>query len=400
MVLLPTSESSTASSANTALNSSIKPPINATPFHFSPDSLAQSAADGESKTKLCGTCGALGILAKFEEPKLHKVLQCVPRWDMATLRGQANCPLCRLLRKTLDNCTAIHLDTVDLIWGRFEGRCSPSPDTWPPRRLRLFVDVKSEQGFVTTKDINRCLQINSKNYSQATDNNFVHARQISPDKVDASLVVKWLRQCEQMHHLCQPLTTDALTKFRFRVIDVLSGCIIEAPPNCSFIALSYVWGGVQQRSISRTRMEVFRYSGSLWAVKRVISTTIMDAITFCRLINQRYLWVDSLCIVSDDSDKHRQILHMDAIYACAILTIVDAAGTGADGGLFGVRGRLRKSAQEEEEILGLPMISAIASMGDLLDDSTWITRGWTFQEYLLSKRLLIFTQRLAFFKCR
>jgi hypothetical protein len=61
------------------------------------------------------------------------------------------------------------------------------------------------------------------------------------------------------------------------------------------------------------------------------------------MIGERYLWVDSLCIVQDDpQEKHGQIANMDAIYGNAILTINAAAGQDANAGLPGVRPLSRK----------------------------------------------------------
>jgi len=55
-------------------------------------------------------------------------------------------------------------------------------------------------------------------------------------------------------------------------------------------------------------------------------------------MGERYLWVDALCIIQDDSmDKEWQIARMGSIYSSAVFTIVAACGVDADAGLPGVR---------------------------------------------------------------
>jgi hypothetical protein len=128
-----------------------------------------------------------------------------------------------------------------------------------------------------------------------------------------------------------------------------------------------------------------------------ISRTVGDAIDMCRQLGERYLWVDTLCIVQDSSkDKMWQIGRMGRIYSSAVLTIVAAAGTDADAGLLvspvlvgGKNGGSRTKCVDAEEELQQEMRAC-----------KWNTRGWTFQERVLSTRLLIFTKSKVFFQCR
>jgi len=186
----------------------------------------------------------------------------------------------------------------------------------------------------------------------------------------------------------------------FRVIDVFLGCLTKAPPQCEYVTLSYVWGGVEQVCVTSSLMEAFATPGLLWELLPRIPTTIVDAISLCQDLNQQYLWVDSLCIAAASEEKHRQILAMGDIYAAARFTIVDGASKDANGGLTGIRGKTRISVQEIEQSQQYTVVSALASIENVLSTSTWFTRGWTFQEYLLSKRLLIFTEHQTYFMCR
>lgn len=123
--------------------------------------------------------------------------------------------------------------------------------------------------------------------------------------------------------------------------------------------------------------------------------------TVTRQIDLRYLWVDALCIVQDsEKDKHKQIDRMDGIYSSALLTIVAASGKHADDGLAGIS-RARKISQRVELVDGLMFALPLPDHMSLESDRSlfWNSRGWTYQEKVLSKRLLVFTDYQVYFKC-
>ena len=53
----------------------------------------------------------------------------------------------------------------------------------------------------------------------------------------------------------------------------------------------------------------------------------------------------------------------------------------------------------EAEIRGLHIITALRPFLTSVNNSKWSSRGWTYQEKILSKRLLIFTPYQTFFRC-
>lgn len=132
----------------------------------------------------------------------------------------------------------------------------------------------------------------------------------------------------------------------------------------------------------------------------MIPRTISDAIQLVKDIGQRYLWVDSLCIVQDDdNDKHGQLPIMDNIYSNAELVIIAAAGSDANAGLPGMPSTRRRNWQRVESINGTRLVTAQPPMRQVLDRSIWSSRGWTFQEAILSRRSPVFTENLLYWNC-
>jgi hypothetical protein len=105
------------------------------------------------------------------------------------------------------------------------------------------------------------------------------------------------------------------------------------------------------------------------------------------------------CIDQNDyNNKHEQIRAMHLIYGNAVLTLIAAAGENSEYGLPGVSSRER--AEQNSLSIGNKLyIRTFPHASQTLEASKWATRGWTFQEGLLSKRRLIFTDHQVSFQC-
>ncbi|RYP41416.1 hypothetical protein DL767_001054 [Monosporascus sp. MG133] len=89
---------------------------------------------------------------------------------------------------------------------------------------------------------------------------------------------------------------------------------------------------------------------------------------------------------------------MGAIYEQAELTIIAAAGIDENHGLPGV-GRTPRSSQWIAQLHGADVMWT-PDPHYSIRSSKWSTRGWTFQEGLLSRRRLAFTEDQVYFECK
>ncbi|KAF2676638.1 HET-domain-containing protein [Lentithecium fluviatile CBS 122367] len=204
-----------------------------------------------------------------------------------------------------------------------------------------------------------------------------------PAMIDFSLVQRWLEMCRSNGGDLLP--SDEM--LWLTVIDCKTRELVSLPAGEGYVALSYVWG-----STSATTSETPETSRLPFRLPQ----SIEDAMTACRNIGIRYLWIDRYCISQANLEERlNQIRRMDTIYSNAFLTLVACAGQDPHDGLPGVsRARLTCPSIRLGDCGMYHMMAA----ENLIHRSTWDSRGWTYQEWLLSARRLYFTDRQLLFE--
>ena len=186
----------------------------------------------------------------------------------------------------------------------------------------------------------------------------------------------------------------------FRVIDVHRCCLVNPTRDVHFVALSYVWGKLSRPHLMNTKANCsdLYLPQAISPFGETLPRTVRDAMLATAGLGYKYLWVDALCIVQDDNeDKQDQIKQMVAVYRLASFTIVAAAGNDADAGLPGIASTPRPHWQYVFGNSSAKFANRGAHLEESIQSSRWLTRGWTYQEFALSSRLLIFTTHQAFF---
>ncbi|KAH6614284.1 heterokaryon incompatibility protein-domain-containing protein, partial [Boeremia exigua] len=205
--------------------------------------------------------------------------------------------------------------------------------------------------------------------------------------IDWDLVKSWVGQCYATHERydCRPVE---LSLRDVCVIDCVSRSVVPLPRGCEYAALSYVWG------ISTTSDLPLLDNRLPSPAPQVVD----DAMYCAQQLGFLYLWVDRYCIDQNSESKHLLIQNMDRIYGCASITIVNASGDSSYHGLPGVSNVPRK--QQQYITVNGSSIVRVRSCRKEIQQSKWASRGWTFQEGLLSTRRLVFTPSQVYFQCR
>lgn len=170
----------------------------------------------------------------------------------------------------------------------------------------------------------------------------------------------------------------------------------------NWCSLSYVWGGDQPVKTTRETLAVNRRGISISSLPQ----TIKDAVTVSRRLGVYYLWIDCLCIIQDDSDDlGRELAVMSEIYKYAFFTISASCAKSSQDGFLQNRGYLYTLVQPfklryescDHEPGTLLMFES--SPGNLNEDPIE-SRCWTYQERLLSPRVLHYSTQHLRWQCR
>jgi len=211
-------------------------------------------------------------------------------------------------------------------------------------------------------------------------------RSVPANLGDIMLAKSWISECLQSHE--EQCGQDNSSGFRLKVINCASRQLCEIAPGTPYVCLSYVWGDASVAHETSSTL-----SGSL-------PKTIEDSIWVTLQLGYSYIWVDRHCIdQQNDAEKHRLIMNMGAVYRGAALTIIAAAGDSPHSGLPGINGTPgRQQYSHAVGTSGQRIIGLEIPRYDI-QDSVWNTRGWTFQELVLSRRRLVFTRSQMYFQC-
>lgn len=183
-------------------------------------------------------------------------------------------------------------------------------------------------------------------------------------------------------------------RIEITLIDCSSRRLIKTQSSVPYAALSYVWGK------DTTPVPLAPGPGMHLADK--VLRVIEDAMVVARYLGLPYLWVDQYCVDQQDEEvKARQIDEMHQVYGHADVTIVAAAGEDATDGLApsSSSGFHRATGWKATWLSEYQSVddqrSAIAS----INRSVWNTRGWTYQEAYVSRRVLVFHSDGVYFEC-
>ncbi|KUJ08268.1 HET-domain-containing protein, partial [Mollisia scopiformis] len=225
--------------------------------------------------------------------------------------------------------------------------------------------------------------------SQRYNQSFFEPKLLRPC-FDHELAKHWLDYCSKNHKSCQD-DADEVEVLKLIDCSLNSPAVVPAPRAAKYIALSYVWGSPKKLPDVQT--------ADLSPDDSKFSKTIRDAITATQQLGVQYLWVDKHCINQDDAqEKHNQISRMDRIYRGAVATIIAVAGNNADHGLPGVGDTFREQ-QPVAICQDFTLMSTMTHPHSSITSSSWNSRAWTFQESVLSRRRLVFTENQIYFEC-
>ncbi|KAJ4371276.1 hypothetical protein N0V83_004493 [Neocucurbitaria cava] len=188
-------------------------------------------------------------------------------------------------------------------------------------------------------------------------------------------------------------------------VDIKVQLVQDGNRRSNYVALSHCWG-THQTCTTTTDNINDRMSGIPW---KLIPKTFQDAIELALQLGFNYIWIDSLCIIQDDAmDWETESSKMAEIYQDAALTL---AATSSTGDYMGCYSKDMKAPNELElqlpEDVGACRIAVRQPLQHWGDQTATglslhfplLTRGWAFQERLLSSRVLHLCRSELIWEC-
>jgi hypothetical protein len=264
---------------------------------------------------------------------------------------------------------------------------SRTPYLWPTNLplngIGIWACLDSERGIYKAWSLTSNKDTTSHWRYDRNERSDLYARtlQVSQEYADISSFRHWIDECKgSFHKRCQrkdtPLPKDV------QVIDCRLREVCNLPTAEEYLTLSYVWG------------ENNNHSSSLLPGKT--PRLIEDAISVTLGMGYQYLWVDRYCVDQQSEQKFQQIAQMDLIYICAVACIIAVVGNGPDHGLCGVS----TPWKSQHFVNPKGTVCLISSEQQTQGKQTeWGTRGWTYQEGVLSRRRIMFFEDHVHFEC-
>ena len=230
----------------------------------------------------------------------------------------------------------------------------------------------------------------------------------------------WIRECSDTHFKCYQGNGN---RYPARLLDVgpsdgsQKPCLVLTNhwnlTSVRYAALSHCWGSprpIKLGSYPRTlRENVQQLINGIYI--RLLPLNFQDAIVVARTLQIQYVWIDALCIIQDDrADWAREAALMGTVYSNSYLTIVATSATSSTDGFLG-RSSLPTVSMpcyqendscctESQYHMANWATGSEGSWHQAVMSSPWMTRAWTYQEHLLSRRVIHFTSRKLFWECR
>ncbi|RFU74366.1 hypothetical protein TARUN_7879 [Trichoderma arundinaceum] len=230
----------------------------------------------------------------------------------------------------------------------------------------------------------------------------------------------WLAECRSLHDGCRISdTTFVPNRLLFLGAKRTNSNTINLVENLKnsvpYAALSHRWTEETPTKCLLTSNLVDRGQNGMPIAE--LPRMMQDVVSVLRRLGIEYIWIDCLCIIQDDEeDWRREAALMASVYTNAELTVAASWCDKVEQSLFRDHSGAQEVAVDVAEIYGQPIFirrrkphftwSAIES--NLVaytmvegPEMEWplLTRGWVYQEQLLSRRMLHFTRNELIWEC-
>lgn len=223
-------------------------------------------------------------------------------------------------------------------------------------------------------------------------------------------ILERLEECKNSHVSCKKTAQALVPKRLIRLTNKGSRGIevklIESKDQkVAYAALSHCWG-THQTCITTKETLADRKADIPWST---IPKTFKDVMILALNLGIRHIWIDSLCIIQDDEeDWEIESSLMAEVYRDAVLTIAATSSAGDEEGCCLKSQRVPDLEVTLPDDIGAHRIAVrkphkhwdTQTAKKMVKHFPLLTRGWAFQERLLSPRVLHLCESELVWECR
>jgi hypothetical protein len=217
----------------------------------------------------------------------------------------------------------------------------------------------------------------------------------------------WFRTCSESHEKCREMdcklppfvpdrlveifTDDGGSSFTWRLV-----CRTDVG-NVQYLTLSHCWGSSRHTSLKSENHSAFLERSTCSGLPK----SFQHAFHITFLLNFRFIWIDSLCIVQDNpEDWKAQASMMGSVYKNACCNIAATwAANGNDGCFMEKESRIITLDFGLDHSTRYHIVPEMLYYTDLME-APLNTRGWVTQERFLARKQLSFAKSQVYWECR
>ncbi|KAK3392347.1 heterokaryon incompatibility protein-domain-containing protein [Sordaria brevicollis] len=376
------------------------------------------SSDHEKVTGLCRFCSSIPAEFWIHEPEHGEGVGIdLQTWEETCAEARNGCCFCRAI---IGNWLERLQDFVD---ARFLARVGQGRGKMVKYRNAEF----ETRHTITRKFGSKQLGIMNLYISPSSWRS--RSRHVA-QKGDLSLMRDWLENCRLNHSRCNSIATGFLPT-RLLDLEAFNGpstdlkddiklvhsasfhsCLYDTTSVPRYITLSHCWGPPGKRPVVTyhdnlaARMERISFSD--------LPRTFQDTVVLTRKLGQRYLWIDSLCIIQDDAeDWANEASKMAKVYEQSYFTIAALSSADSSEGLQVYGDETSKRGSDEDMTFDLGVNDGKGGLFTVRifteEQSSWdqhyycdllSRRAWVLQEKELSTRSIHFGFACLLWECR